>query len=608
MKHIRVVLKTKNSSDTKGYLRISSRVGNKTILKSLNLPSVEKKYFNPKTQRLRSNFSQCDEYNQQIENIIEKIKKKGNSNFHINDEKLSFTDFIDKIINETFNYGTKSKYLTIKNYLIYFNQEKYGDGEVKFSDINHNFLINFKSWLIDRKIKNNTIFYIFKTLKSLVNKGIKQRCYSYDFDPFGLINNKLEENSVVYLNLDELKKIISTDIKEVYRGGKNNGKIITDEKVLTDIRYRRGNSLNDIKSYFLFQIYSNGIRCSDLMTLRWNDFYIDNDEIRCHKRMIKTKGKIDFLINYNCVNILKNYIPINLLNDELLEKINQLKSLKPEDKIEFNDNTKIKIPLNSEFLEKIDFDFSDGYFWISINDIKTKIKDRKVEILNYNKIKKQEEFFLNSKDLKNTLKQNDSKIQDLKSNNNKSTYDIFHITKEIKKDEILKYLQKVEVYLTQKIQLKNVTINNQNEEIELSKYYIFKDIINFLSQDEKSKNLFCFNILKNEDFENLNEDNDFGRLTEYQYSRFISGRTYYNSLLKYVMKQSGIQKRVTTHTSRHSFASLMIQNGDNLNLYDVMTSLGHSSLNTTEKYIQKFKNTRVDNLNKKISDLLNLRK
>ena len=74
------------------------------------------------------------------------------------------------------------------------------------------------------------------------------------------------------------------------------------------------------------------------------------------------------------------------------------------------------------------------------------------------------------------------------------------------------------------------------------------------------------------------------------------------------MKQSGIQKRVTTHTSRHSFTSLMIQNGDNLNLYDVMTSLGHSSLNTTEKYIQKFKNTRVDNLNKKISDLLNLRK
>ena len=95
-------------------------------------------------------------------------------------------------------------------------------------------------------------------------------------------------------------------------------------------------------------------------------------------------------------------------------------------------------------------------------------------------------------------------------------------------------------------------------------------------------------------------------MSEYQYSKFTSGRSYYNTLLKYVMRQCGITKKVTTHTSRHTYTSLMIQNGDKLNLYDVMTSLGHTSLNTTEKYIQKFKSRRVDDFSKKLSDLLNL--
>jgi hypothetical protein len=601
MKHIKVILKTKNSSDNKGYLRISSRVGNKTILKSLNLPPIEKKYFNPNTQRLRSNFPQCDEYNQYIDNIIEKIKKKGNSNFHINDERKSFIEFIDKVVNETFNYGTKSKYITIKNYLVYFNSEKYGDVDVKFSDINHNFLINLKSWFIQRGIKNNTIVYLFKTLKGLVNKGIKQRCYSYDFDPFGLIQNKLEENSVVYLNIDELHKIISTDVKEVYRGGKNNGEIITNEKVLNDIRYRRGNSLNDIKSYFLFQIHSNGLRCSDIMSLRWNSFYVDNDEIRCQKRMIKTKGKIDFLVNYNCVNILKNYIPISYLDDDISEKINLLNTLKPDNAIEYSDDTKIKLPLNSELLEKIDFDFSDDFFWVSKNDIRRRIEERRNELFKIYNVKNSENILFN---IKNTDFEKDIQIK----NRNKSSFDLFKINEIITNDDIINYLYKIEDVINKKINLHNISIKNQDDEIELKKYYIFKDIISFLSQNESTKNLFCFNILKNSDFTSIKEDNDFSRITELQYSKFISGRTYYNTLLKYVIKQCGINKKVTTHTSRHSFASLMIQNGDNLNLYDVMTSLGHSSLNTTEKYIQKFKNARVDNLNKKISDLLNQRK
>ena len=292
MKNVRIVFKLKSITETIGYIRISIRSGNKTQLKSLNLSPIDKKYFNPKTQRVRSNHPDHEKINGKIESILEKYRKRGNSDFHINDDNLSFTTFIDKVIDRTENYGTKNKYATIKNYLINFNTEKNNDSNVKFSDIHYDFLIDFKIWLADRKIKNNTIFYIFKTLKGLVNKGIQ---------------NKLEENPLVALTIEEVKKIKSTDIKEVYRGGKNNGEIITDEKVLNDIRYRRGNSLNDIKNYFLFSLQGNGYRVSDTISLRWNSFYIIEDEIRIQKRMVKTKKMVDTFVNYNVLNILKNY-------------------------------------------------------------------------------------------------------------------------------------------------------------------------------------------------------------------------------------------------------------------------------------------------------------
>ena len=605
MKNVRIVFKLKSTIENIGYIRISIRSGNKTQLKSLNLSPIDKKYFNPKTQRVRSNHPDHEKINGKIESVIEKYKKRGNSDFHINDENLSFTSFIDKVIERTENYGTKNKYTTIKNYLIYFNTEKNNDSNVKFSDIHYDFLIDFKIWLSDRKIKNNTIFYIFKTLKGLVNKGIKLKHFSYEFDPFGMIQNKLEENPLVSLTIEEVKKIKSTDIKEVYRGGKNNGKKITDLKVLNDIRYRRGNSLNDIKNYFLFSLYCNGFRVSDCISLRWNDFYIVEDEIRIQKRMIKTKKLVDTFVNYNVLNVLKHYIPSHFLSDEMLNKIESLHKLKSEESTIIQKSTKFKLPLNSEILMKLNVDYSDGNFWLSIEDVENLITQRKTEILKENDISGSfsDNIFL--------VKKNEIDIDYTDeglfvSNNTSKNNELIDINDFYNQDEIINYLEKINQRLISQITINNTDMTNYKNKIDIKNYLIYSEVINYLSQNEDTKNLFCFHVLKDSDFCDIDGKNDFGRMSEYQYSKFTSGRTYYNSLLKYVMRQCGITKKVTTHTSRHTYTSLMIQNGDKLNLYDVMTSLGHTSLSTTEKYIQKFKSRRVDDFSKKLSDLLNL--
>jgi integrase/recombinase XerD len=72
----------------------------------------------------------------------------------------------------------------------------------------------------------------------------------------------------------------------------------------------------------------------------------------------------------------------------------------------------------------------------------------------------------------------------------------------------------------------------------------------------------------------------------------------YNRLLKLVAMGSGIDKNVTTHTGRYSFAMILANKG----ISQEVTSnlLGHRSLRTTSIYY-KISNTRIDQELKKLN-------
>ena len=57
-----------------------------------------------------------------------------------------------------------------------------------------------------------------------------------------------------------------------------------------------------------------------------------------------------------------------------------------------------------------------------------------------------------------------------------------------------------------------------------------------------------------------------------------------NQTLRKETKLAGIDKHITYHSSRHTFATLLVM--DNVDIYKISKYLGHKSVNMTERYLK----------------------
>ena len=69
---------------------------------------------------------------------------------------------------------------------------------------------------------------------------------------------------------------------------------------------------------------------------------------------------------------------------------------------------------------------------------------------------------------------------------------------------------------------------------------------------------------------------------EDKFNEISSKTASYNKLLKDIAGLAEIDKPISSHTARHTFADLARQG--NANLYNLSKTLGHSSLDITERY------------------------
>lgn len=146
---------------------------------------------------------------------------------------------------------------TLKRLATYF-----GHSKLKFSDINYEFLEDFQARFLSKGVKQNTIAFYLRTIRTIYNKAIKAKIVQrkdYPFEDFSISHESTAKRAV-------RKEVIQK---------------------LENLALPAGSRIWHSQQYFLLSFYLIGILFVDLSYLKWSD--IQNGRLM-YKR--KKTGKI----------------------------------------------------------------------------------------------------------------------------------------------------------------------------------------------------------------------------------------------------------------------------------------------------------------------------
>jgi len=125
---------------------------------------------------------------------------------------------------------------------------------------------------------NNTIHSNLKVFKMLCNKAVKEGVIELQNNPFTRFNFKWENVEKIFLTEEEVLAIQKVELKA-------------------------DSVMNIHKDLFVFASFTGGIRVSDLLTLRWEDF----DGVNLRLFVLKTKSHLSIKVPNIALKILKKY-------------------------------------------------------------------------------------------------------------------------------------------------------------------------------------------------------------------------------------------------------------------------------------------------------------
>lgn len=359
-----------------------------------------------------------------------------------------------------------------------------------FQQVTTHFVRDFETYILTQKtpagttIKINTSKNYIKCFKRIYNQALKLGVYtSFNADPFVLFINKRMPV--------EQKRLARGQVESMYQH-----------------QFEKDHPLFHTRNQFLFQIFCQGLRVSDLFTLRFKN--IDKSIGRIDFTQFKTKKPNSIYLNDNLLLILKDYIKPDLTH-----------ILNEKYAIEFEDGK----------IEQLDF-----------YDAGVKYKEIVGAIFT-------------------TSLKNQSKLGGKKA-------DILFIEEAAKvKEKFDKYFMKIS-------------------------YLLNKGLMEYAARHPKD---FIFPVLKNEDFINV-EFNQETKLSKYQYNQLQSKEAMYNKALKKLQAHFSIDVNLTSHISRHTYASLLFER-DPKKIYEISKGLGHTNMRITEGYLKAFDADIVDQPN-----------
>ncbi len=259
---------TKKDGQKSIYLRLT--INRKVKYFTLNI-SCQEKYWNknkcrvsisaPNSYRINLLLDKFDSKAKQI--IFDFAKQDLLLNFldfsqHFRNDHYNNNSFISFVQNQSKKYKDKFKPGTIKNYSDQLNKLQSFRSDIRFSDLNLNFMSEYEQYLITiRGNGKNTVIKSLIFIKNMLNKAVESGiikenpCKGYKL---GRIEGNRE-----HLSLKELKTL---------------NRLLLDQKL-------KPNKANVLR-YFLFCCYT-GLRYGDIQTLKYSNIKDGIISIKMHK-------------------------------------------------------------------------------------------------------------------------------------------------------------------------------------------------------------------------------------------------------------------------------------------------------------------------------------
>ena len=538
--HIQPVRWTRKDKDGLYPMKIRITINRKSTYVPMNF-SVSKNQWG-RNNKVLSNHPLHVELNKQIQGTIEQLElqyqetKSTIKKYFV----YEFTEsWIVRFESEQ-RFSTAKRYRTMMLHLLAFSKNK----KLKLSDIDSQFVLNFRSYLyknittsrVSGKPSVNTVVNYLKVLKALLNKAKDMEYYFGDL-PFGLntIPNQTPTDKKS-LKLEEMWKLDNLTPAH------------------PEMRPLLWNSLN----IFMFCFWSQGIRIGDCLQLRWRD--LDGDFFKIN--MDKTDRYLNFPLNSQNVDRLKwnikDWIPIWDWSHKKWNLGN------PNDSHGYTENGDILSELRDLISTSMSFE--------RVNELEIANQKQKNAIV--------EDYISQNDTMKRSGLLGIAMVTQLSEIKDIHSRDVHY--QMLDTDDLVKQLEGIEPETMAYKTLKS-TIDERikrKEHLEL----LYSNYISALSQMVKEyakshPDEFVFPFMRG--FEKKIENSDIEAWRRFN-NKVNSSIALINKSLVEISEKVNVT-RFTCHFSRHTLATYLKSMGSDV--YDLKNWLGHTSVKTTERYI-----------------------
>lgn len=219
------------------------------------------------------NHPNMDALNQYLQDYISELEKdelelrQRDQEFSLKDLKdgkpatpVNSTSFLvfmkDEIMHSDLKESTMKNHLSTLQLLTLYNRD------LRFKDMNFNFLCDFEYYLLKQEYHRNTIAKHMKHLKRYINQAINKDLFELDKYPFRKYKIKYQESKRTHLTPEELGR-------------------------LENLKLDKKRSLRRCLDMFLFSCYT-GLRFSDIVSITKENFLLIDDKLWLVYSSVKT--------------------------------------------------------------------------------------------------------------------------------------------------------------------------------------------------------------------------------------------------------------------------------------------------------------------------------